>query len=287
MQAKVAYPSHDILGEGPQWSVAEQALYWVDIKKPSLQRWHPTSGEFRRWDMPADIGFFVLRQSGGGVVGLRNGFFGIDLENGKLTPLTDPEAHIPDNRFNDGKCDRRGRIWAGTLNNAEVEPLGNLYRLDTDHSCKLIRSGVIVSNGLGWSPDNRLMYYTDSGTQCIYVYDFDIETGTATNERIFFKDTDGYPDGLTVDSEGFVWSAKWDGWRVERYDPDGKIERVIRVPVQRPTSVVFGGPELKQLYITSARDRLSASELQNQPEAGHIFVVETETVGLPEPTFAG
>lgn len=288
MEVRVAYPAQDILGEGPLWIPEEQALYWVDIQAPALQRWRPECGAYQRWPLPNEIGSFALRRNGGALVALRTGFAFLDLETANLTPLLDPEADRPYTRFNDGKCDRRGRFWAGTMDEAIPNTRGSLYRLDPSGKCQAIQAGIGISNGLGWSPDNRIMYYTDSVKHQIYAYDFDLESGAIWNRRVFAETPEAYvPDGLTVDAEGYIWSAKWDGWKVVRYAPDGSVDLEIQLPVQRPTSCMFGGPELNHLYITSARVDLTAEELARQPQAGSVFVVETPTQGLPEPRFAG
>ena len=287
MTTECAYQISNILGEGPVWCPLEQALYWVDIDGFLLQRWHPESEDYQSWPMPTHIGCFALREGGGGIVALRTGFASIDFDGGTLTPLFDPEADQPDMRFNDGKCDRKGRFWAGTQEDGLRAARGSLYRFSANHNCQKMRGEVICSNGIGWSPDNRTMYYTDSMKYEIYAYDFDPDSGEIENERIFAKDIDCIPDGLTVDAEGCVWSAKWDGWKVVRYTPDGKVDSEITMPVQRPTSCMFGGPDLNLLYVTSASIGLSENDLQNGPLAGSVFVIETDTKGLPEPRFAG
>jgi sugar lactone lactonase YvrE len=165
---------------------------------------------------------------------------------------------------------------------------GALYRLDPNGNYREVISGVGISNGLGWSPDNRLMYYTDSRKRTIWVYDFDFESGAISNQQIFVTTPQEYiPDGLTVDAEGYVWSAKWDGWKVVRYAPDGSVDIEVELPVQRPTSCIFGGSDLTDIFITSASTGLSKSELAEQPLAGCVFIVDSGTKGLPEPRFAG
>ncbi len=282
-------PAGAILGEGPLWCPREQALYWLDIKRPAIFRFDPRAGQTGNWALPSDIGCMALREQGGMVVGLRTGFAFLDLESGAVTPVADPEADRPDNRFNDGKVDRQGRFWAGTLNDAESQPLGSLYRLDPDGTVTLMQDGAVVSNGIGWSPDDRTMYFTDSVVRTIWAFDFDPGSGAIANRRIFAEAPDGtgYPDGLTVDSEGFIWSAVWDGWRIVRYDPAGRIDREVVVPVQRPTSCMLGGPDLKTLYVTSASIHLDAGALERGPLAGGLFALEVDTAGLPEPRFAG
>lgn len=288
MKAALAFASNDILGEGPVWSEKEQALYWIDIKKPCLQRWHPASGEHTVWALPAEIGSFSLRARGGAIMALQNGLSFFNFETGDVTHITDPEAHLPGNRFNDGKCDRAGRFWAGTMDNEEKDfSLGSLYRTDADMQATRIRGNVGISNGLGWSPDNKIMYYADSPAGCIYAYDFDFATGTPTNERVFVTVDKGVPDGLTVDHEGFVWNCQWDAWRVVRYAPDGSVAFTLEMPVQRPTSCMFGGSDLATLYITSASINLTDAERASQPHAGCVFQVATTTRGMPEPLFAG
>lgn len=286
MKLKVAFAAEDKLGEGPVWSVGEQALYWVDIERPCLQRYHPETGAYTAWAMPSQIGSFALRQSGGAVVALRDGLYTFDLDSGALHNICRPEPERG-TRFNDGKCDRYGRFWAGTMELKVAAPVGALYRLDGAGNCQLMRPNVTCSNGLGWSPDNRTMYYTDTPTRHIVAYDFDGETGQISHERIFAEDSDGFPDGLTVDAAGYVWSAKWDGWKIVRYAPDGTVDREIPLPVQRPTSCTFGGPALNQLYITSASVGLSASERAEQPLAGSLLVLETDATGLPDALYAG
>lgn len=288
MKVNLAYQANDTLGEGPVWVPEEQVLYWVDIMRPALQRWHPASGTYQNWEMPSDIGCFALRAQGGAVVALRTGFAFLDFTNGRITPIADPEAKIPSTRFNDGKCDRQGRFWAGTMDEETPNTRGALYRMDSDRSYQRMKPGIGISNGLGWSPDNRIMYYTDSIRRTIWAYDFDAQNGTISNERVFAQTPEAYvPDGLTVDAEGYVWSAKWDGWKIVRYAPDGHVDLEVKLPVQRPTSCSFGGPELNQLFITSASVDFSEAELQDQPYAGSIFMVETHTQGVPEPRFAG
>jgi sugar lactone lactonase YvrE len=285
---QLAFKGLDILGEGPVWSEPEQALYWVDIQGQTLQRWHCATGDYRVWAMPAPIGSFALRARGGAVVALKTGLAYFDPGTEIFQPIIDPEPNRSDIRFNDGKCDQHGRFWVGTMHDVgESRPIGALYRLDPDGSLHKMRDQVIVSNGLGWSPDNRTMYYTDSPRRTIYAYDFDLDTGRIGGERVFARDTVGFPDGLTVDTEGYIWSVKWDGWKVVRYRPDGSVDQEIEMPVQRPTSCIFGGPGLQDLYVTTARIGISTAELERQPLAGSVLVIRTGTTGLPEPRFSG
>jgi sugar lactone lactonase YvrE len=288
MEANLAYKADDILGEGPVWAPDEQALYWVDILGKTLQRWEPKTDLYQNWKMPTDIGCFSLRAQGGAILGLRSGFAFLDFSSGEVIPLIDPEADQPSTRFNDGKCDRCGRFWAGTMDEKPPKTRGALYRFDPDQSYQKVIPGIGTSNGLGWSPDNRTMYYTDSEKRTIWAYDFDMESGAIHNQRIFAQTPSTYlPDGLTVDGNGYVWSAKWDGWKVVCYAPDGSVYLEVKLPVKRPTSCIFGGSEFRQLYITSASIGLTETELKEQPFAGSVFVLDCAVQGLPEPRFAG
>jgi sugar lactone lactonase YvrE len=275
------------LGEGPIWSCEEQALYWVDIEVHCFHRLYVETGTHGCFDVGLPVGALAFRASGGLVLATRDGFAFWDAESQALDFVADPEPGKPGARFNDGAVDRQGRFWAGTMSK---DPTSSLYRLDPDGSVHRMESGVTISNGIGWSPDNRTMYYTDSGVRMIYAYDFDPATGAIENRRPFVHtpDEEGVPDGLTVDSEGCVWSARWGGWKVTRYDPDGKVEREIGMPVQCPTSCTFGGAELTELYITSAWSGLSDEERsRQQPWAGDLFRLQTGVRGFEEPKFAG
>lgn len=286
VQLKVAYAAEDSLGEGPVWSVQEQALYWVDIERPCLQRWHPATGAYMVWLLPSLVGSFALRQQGGAVVALRDGLYFFDLDSGQLQNICRPEVGI-NTRFNDGKCDRHGRFWAGTTDLQFANPIGALYRLDGHGRCQPMRPGLICANGLGWSPDNSTMYLTDSTIGTIFAYDFDSDDGRLHNERIFVQNKQLTPDGLTVDAEGYVWSAQWDGWKIIRYDPQGRVAQEILLPVQRPTSCTFGGATLSTLYITTSAGGLSPTQRAEQPLAGSVLALETAVNGLPDPIFIG
>jgi sugar lactone lactonase YvrE len=216
-----------------------------------------------------------------------DGFGYLSLTTGIIERIADPEFNISGNRFNDGKVDRRGRLWAGTGDENCRRPTGSLYRLDHGGAVHRMATGFICSNGLDWSPDDRTMYFTDSMVRTIWAYNFDLEEGELGERRVFaqFADGDGVPDGLTVDSQGFVWAAIWDGWRIVRLAPDGTVDREIRVPVQRPTSCVWGGPALRTLYVTSASVGLDLDALKEGPLAGALFAMESDVAGLPQVPF--
>jgi len=277
------------LGEGPVWSQREGALYWVDIKDPRVLRFTPSTGAREAFPMPAEIGCIALRERGGLVAALRSGFHFLDLEAGTVEPIVDPEPDLPGNRFNDGKCDRQGRFWAGSADQAEQDPSGPLHRVDHHHTVTRVHSGVVIANGFGWSPDNGTMYFTDSSRQIIDAFDFDAATGAIANRRVFaaVDEADGMPDGLAVDAAGFVWSAHWAGGRITRYSPDGTVDRVIELPVPNVTSLAFGGGNLDRLFVTTARLGLSDEQLGAAPLSGGLFVLDVGVVGLPEERFRG
>ena len=256
------------VGEGPVWDDRARLLWWVDIKGRQLYRFDPASGENRAFAMPERIGCVAPRRQGGLIGAFKTGFKWVDPETGALTPIADPEPHRAGNRFNDGKCDRRGRLLAGTMDDAEVECTGTLYRLDPDLSVHVQCTDVHLSNGLGWSPDDRRLYYTDSLRRTIWVYDYDLATGELDNRRPFaaVPPDAGVPDGLCVDAEGCIWSAHWGGARLTRYAPDGRIERVLKMPVPQPACCAFGGPDWRTLFIT-AREC--------------VYRIGLETAGIP------
>ncbi len=279
------------LGEGPVWSSKEQVLYWVDIESNCFYRMYPATGKYEVFDVGLPVGVLALRASDGLVMATKKGFAFWDQQKG-LRFITDPEADKPHTRFNDGSVDGQGRFWAGTMCGMPEmceAPEGSLYRLDADGSIHIMETGLKISNGIGWSPDNKLMYLTDSPEYMIYAYDFDPATGAIENRRplIHTPDENGIPDGLSVDSEGFIWSARWGGWKVTRYDSTGKVEREIQLPVECPTSCTFGGERLDELYITSAWTALSEEQKKQQPYAGDLFRVKTDIKGLERPKFVG
>ncbi len=275
--------------ECPVWVAEEQALYWTDIPGRTLNRFDPASGGNRVWPMPEEVGSFALREVGGVVAALRSGFAFIDLETGAVTHIADPETDRPDNRFNDGRCDRAGRFWAGTMHEPRTARDGALYCLEPDCSWRRVADDVLVANGLAWSPDDRRMYWSDSRNQIVYVFDYDIATGGASNRRELVRLTDaqGRPDGAAVDAEGFYWSACFMGGKVIRFAPDGRVDREVPMPVRDITMCAFGGPTLTTLYVTTSREALTAEERRQQPQAGGIFAVDAGVPGLPEPRFKG
>jgi len=276
----------DKLGESPIWCDREKVLWWVDSRGPTLKRWDPATGTVRELQLPAVVGSVAFREKGGMLAALQSGIHFLDTQSGALQVAAQPEAHIPENRFNDGRCDRAGRFWAGTMSDVKREPTGSLYRLSADLSCTHMRSDIIVPNSIAWSPDNRTMYFGDTPRLRIWAFDYDLSTGGISNERVF-AETEGRPDGSCIDADGCLWNAEYGNWRIVRYTPEGKIDRVIAMPVANSTCCCFGGTQLDTLYITTATQRFTPEDFVKQPLAGSVFAVRPGVVGLQEARFAG
>lgn len=278
---------HAVLGEGPVWVARENALYWLDIKGLKIFRLDDRD-EISEWPTPFRIGSLAPTRRGGFVGGTEGGVAELDPGSRLFKIFADPESDQPGNRFNDGKLDRQGRFWAGTMDDAERQDSGTLYRVDADRSIVAVDGQYRVTNGPAFSPDGSIMYHNDSARQVTYAFDID-GSGAASNKRTFlqFGKGDGFPDGMTVDSEGCLWIAFWDGWCLRRYAPDGEWIETIKVPVQRPTSCAFGGRDLDRLYITSASVGLDEEALRMQPNAGGLFMIMPGVRGLADVPFAG
>jgi sugar lactone lactonase YvrE len=290
-EADCVLRAEPICGESPMWSVAEQVLYWVDNAGGKIHRFHPDQGTDEVFALPDEVNSLVLRQRGGLALALRHDFAFFDPATGQLERLMDPERNKPTDRFNDGKCDRQGRYWAGTMDDVHwAAPVGGLYRLDPDRKVSRLWGEVACANGLGWSPDNRTFYFGESFRFAIFAYDFDPDSGAIANRRLFASiDRAGgaFPDGLTVDAGGGVWSVHNSVGRVVRYDPAGTITHVVTLPLPQPTSCIFGGARLDTLYITTSRQNMTAEQLAAAPLSGSLFALRPGFVGLPEPSFAG
>ncbi len=282
------WPAGALLGEGAFWDERDRAVYWVDIKAPAVHRYTPASGEKRSWAMPEMIGCIARRASGGFVAAFKSGFAFLDLDSGKIEPIGNPEPDLPDNRFNDGNCDALGRFWAGTMDDGLKQPTGWLYRLDASRRWVKTDGGYICTNGPAFAGDGRTMYHTDTVGRTIHAFDLNVQ-GLPVRKRahIRFTESDGFPDGMTVDAEGCLWVAHWGGWRVTRFRGDGSVDRAIRLPVAQVTRPAFGGPGLATLYITTASIELMPEELAKQPLAGGLFACDAGAHGLPAGRFAG
>ncbi len=286
--AELVVPGPDQLGEGPSWDPETGRLIWVDILGAALREYDPGSGAVTTIPLPGHPGFAVRRRAGGFVIGLPDGIWARHLD-GRMERLAEVEPDRPGNRLNDGKCDPRGRLWAGTMAYDGSPGAGSLYRLDPDHTLHRIMTGASISNGMAWSGDGRTMYYIDTPTGSVDAFDYDPETGAIANRRQVAKLSPerGWPDGMTIDREDCLWVACWEGWRVCRYRPDGELLAEVEVPAACVTSCAFGGADLRDLYITTASHEQSRTEPRSQPRAGGLFRVRPGVQGRPEPGYAG
>lgn len=281
-------PMQHELGETPIWVPPEKALYWVDIGQHMIYRIDTTTGEYQSYKPDMPVRGLCRRTADSWLVITDAGLAFWDRESNACQFIVDPYSDNPDIQFNDGTIDRQGRLIVGSFNSARLEsPDGSLYRLDTDQRIKRLDGGLVLSNGIAISPDGKTLYVAEMFAHKITAYDYDPESGDASNRRVFVEipDEAGKPDGLTVDSEGFVWAAHWGGWRVSRFNPSGKLEREIRVPVELVTCIGFGGENMDELYITTAWYDLSDSQRKAQQLAGDLFRIKTDIKGIPEPRF--
>lgn len=278
---------HAVLGEGPVWVAREKALYWVDIKGYKIFRLDE-SGGFGEWSTPFRVCSLVPRASGGFIGGTDKGIALIDPGAGHFEIIENPEQHLPHNRFNDGKVDRQGRFWAGTMDDLETEASGTLYRIDPNLRWTVMDTDYRITNGPAFSPDGKIMYHTDTVRQVTYAFDL-AEDGEAHNRRVFlqFGPGDGNPDGMTVDAEGCLWIAFWGGSCLRRFSPAAERLETVRLPTSQPSSCAFGGADLDRLYVTSASVGLDESALSMQPNAGGLFMFIPGVRGLEEAPFAG
>ncbi len=275
-QPIVVVEHHCLLGEGPVWDAKQQVLCWVDILNGAIHGYAPKNKIHTTIQLDQLIGAFAFCTDGNFIAALQNGFAFIDRASGETKMIEDPEAHLPGNRFNDGKCDPAGRFWAGTMALTEEAGAGSVYTIEKNVGVTKKIDNVSISNGMAWSADHTTLYYIDSPSFKVVAYAYDKTTGHISNERtiITIKAQDGVPDGMTIDSEGMLWIAHWDGWQVTRWDPaTGEKLFHFTLPVGRVTSCTFGGESLEDLYITSARVGLTDEALESQPMAGALFVI--------------
>jgi sugar lactone lactonase YvrE len=277
------------LGECPVWAAEEQALYWVDIRAPALHRLEPHTGATRTWPMPSRIGSFGLRASGGAVVALEDGFWLLDLDTGRLEFVTGPER-VPGTRFNDGKVSPDGRFFAGTMDEEQLSrPIATLYRLDPDMTMHQVVGDLVVSNGLAWSADGRTMFHSDSKGQVVWAYDYDPGSGAVSQRKVLARPTEeeGRPDGGATDEAGYYWSAGISAGVLNRWSPDGRLDRSIPLPCSNPTAPCFGGPDMRTVFVTSLRHDLPPEVLAAKPLSGGIFAVRVDVPGVPIGRFRG
>lgn len=288
--AKSVLNAQATLAECPVWATDEQVLYWVDIVAPSLNRFDPATGHNQSWTLPENIGCFGRRHQGGFIAGLRSGIWLLD-DNAQLKEcLARPVEDTTISRFNDGRVDPWGRFWAGTIHEPRDRPAAQLFRVDREFNCTRLAGDIKVSNGLAFSPDKRWAYHSDTPNHVIYRYPLDPETGDIVGDREVFHQFPfgkGRPDGAAMDSEGYYWSALFEGGRIVRISPEGNIVAEYPLPAPCPTMVAFGGADLKTLFITTARENRSQDELTRWPESGNIFALKVDIAGCPEPLFMG
>ena len=277
------------LEEGPIWDEETNTVLWVDIKGRRLHAYNVENEENRSVELAIEVGAIALRKPGRLIAATQSGFALVDRVTGAIEVLSDPEAHLPENRFNDGKCDLAGWFIAGCMHDPEMSPSGAVYSLQDDGKVNLLFVGYVICNGPAFSPDGRILYFCDSAERDILAFNYDPETGNIGASRVFARlsPQQGFPDGITVDSEGCLWCAHWGGWRVTRSRPDGSEDLVIAMPVPQPTSCVFGGHDLDRLYVTSARTGLDEKELKMAPLSGALFCIPVDTKGLPASRYNG
>ncbi len=265
-----------LLGEGPVWDEVGQKILWIDILEGEVHQYFTLDNRHIKFKLGQMVGAIALDESGGLIGAVRNGFAKVNIETESVEEVNTVEAHLIENRFNDGKCDPAGRFWAGSMSMTGNECTGNLYSLEEDLSVTPKLKGIGCSNGLAWSLDYSTFYFIDTSTQQVMAFDYNIKDGSISNPQLVIQipKEEGYPDGMTIDTEGMLWIAIWNGWKVMRWNPyNGKLMDSFFLPVSKVTSCTFGGPTLEDLYITSAKTGLSENELEEQPLAGSLFVI--------------
>jgi sugar lactone lactonase YvrE len=284
---EVASACRNILGESPVWSVPEGALYWTDIREPSLYRLEVATGATRKWIMPELAGAVVLRQRGGVIVGLKTGLYAFEADKGSLEPVIVFDDAHPDDRTNDSRCDRQGRLWFSRMRDYGRAPTGSVYRLDQTLEPFPMISDVRVPNALCFSPGGDRLYFADTAAGALEVFDLEAASGDLSNRRhlVAAGAASGKPDGATVDEQGFVWNARFGGGCLIRCAPDGTIDRAVELPVSHPTSCSFGGENLDRLFITTATQGLDPQAWASEPLAGSLLAIDPGIRGLPEPSF--
>ncbi len=289
LTAECVLDAKAILGEGPVWRADANDLIWVDIERAKVCCFNPSTGQNKSWDVGEKVGLAVPSRKGDLILGTTVGLARLDINSGDVSPIIDPEKDFPNNRFNDGKVDPEGRLWAGTMGLDEAPNVGSLYRLNRNLSTDKLFDNVSISNGMAWTADQKSFYYIDSPTRQIAIFDCDMDLGVVSNRRVAFELPEGmgYPDGMCIDNDGMLWVALWQGWGVARFDPSGELLCKIDIPVERVTSCCFGGDNWDELFITTASRDLDEAGSLKQPQAGGIFRCRPNVSGPPTNLFLG
>lgn len=285
---ELAYKIEAQLGEGAFWNHRTQELYWIDIEGKQLHIFNPKKNVNASYAMPSRIGTVVPTTNGKSLVALQDGIYLFDKITNETTLFSSIESDIPTNRFNDGKCDPAGSLWAGTMRMDESKPAAKLYSIESNGSFKERLDNITISNGIVWSKDTKTMYYIDTPTKKIRAFDYDVQTGNISNERVAVHVAEelGFPDGMAIDENDNLWVGMWNGNAVVQFDPKtGKVLQKIEVPAHNVTSCAFGGNDLSTLYITTARVDMTKEELKLYPNAGSIFSVKAGVKGVKSPFF--
>lgn len=284
IEPECIWPLQATLGEGPVWVARDSALWFTDIKQRRIHRFDPASGAGRSWEAPEQPGFILPAGGGRFVAGLKTGLHLFDPASGRFDLLVDPEPDLPDNRLNDATVAPDGRLWFGTMDDAEEACSGAVYRLDADGRTVRVGGECCITNGPAISPDGGTLYHSDTLGRTIDAFDIAGDGGLANRRRIATIDeADGHPDGPTVDSEGCIWTGLWGGWRARRYSPAGEILAEVRLPAANVTKIALGGPDLRTAFVTTARKGLGEAELAAQPLAGGLFSFEVDIPGMLPP----
>lgn len=285
----VLHEQRDTLGETPVWCGEHGLLWWVDIRAPALMCWDSGSQATRQWTMPELACAVVTARHGQVVLALRQGLFRFDPADESLRALVTLETGLPENRLNEARCDRQGRLWCGSMWDFGVQTRGSLYRIDADRTVVCARSAITVPNGIAFAPDGRSLYFVDTPTGRLEVADYDPASGRPGPWRTLVEPgvVPGKPDGSAVDSDGCIWSTRSGAGRLARFTPEGRLDRIVPLPVSQPTGLAFGGAALDTLFVTSSRQRMDAQALAAEPLAGAVLALRVGVSGLAETPFAG
>jgi sugar lactone lactonase YvrE len=287
LEAELVLDAHATLGEGPVWDAVAGVLWWVDIEGRRIHRFDPAASADTSFETATMVGAVALRKGGGLAAALADGVWTVDPETGAAS-LFAALGEPPDVRSNESKCDPAGRFLVGTMA-FDYLPIGSLYSVEADGSVRRLLDSLSIANGMAWTADGGTLYYIDSPLRRVDAFDYDLATGAISGRRTYltFDDRVAKPDGMSIDAEGGLWIAFWDAAEIRRYGPDGALDVVVHVPATQVTSAVLGGPDLRDLFITSARTGLSADALAHQPHAGGLFHVRVQLPGVLPDRFAG